>query len=379
MKPLNKIAESIHSNCQKCYLDTAAMSLMPEEVLQTVCTFHENRHKYGPNFAEYWKETNLLRQDISSLIGSCPEEIMFLQNTSMGINLAAQAIPLNPGDNVVITNLEFPSNVYPWMNLKKRGVEVRMLDITDGVLSESKLSKICDEKTKVLSISWVQSANGMVADLEMCSDFCKKNHMYFVLDAIQGLGVLPLEVQKVHLDFVVSGFFKWMLGPDGIAFVYINKDTLPTLEVPFAGWAGMKNIFEYSTYSFDLAEEARRYETGNMNFSGIYGARQGVRLVLEYRQKISERVQELTAYLREQVRSREYLTLLSPCDGKAAGITLLGCENVERAFAELKSKNICVNHRGGLRVSVHFYNTKEDVDRLLEVLDDFSAKSPNLN
>ena len=110
MKSLDKIAESIRSNCEKCYLDTGAMSLMPEEVWQAVQAFHEKRRKYGPAFAEYWKEADLLRQDIASLIGSSPEEIMFLQNTSMGINLAAQALKLEPGDNVVITNLEFPSN-----------------------------------------------------------------------------------------------------------------------------------------------------------------------------------------------------------------------------------------------------------------------------
>ncbi|MSC82376.1 aminotransferase class V-fold PLP-dependent enzyme [Eubacterium sp. am_0171] len=370
MKSLDKIAESIHSNCEKCYLDTGAMSLMPEEVWQAVQAFHDKRRKYGPAFAEYWKEADLLRQDIASLIGSSPEEIMFLQNTSMGINLAAQALKLEPGDNVVITNLEFPSNVYPWMNMEARGVEVRMLDITDGVLDEPKLFKICDEKTKALSISWVQSANGMVADLEMCSEFCRNNHMYFVLDAIQGMGVLPLDVRKVHLDLVISGFFKWLLGPDGIAFVYVNKEALPELGVPFTGWAGMKNIFDYSTFKFDLAGEARQYETGNMNFSGIYGARQGVKVVLEHQREITERVQELTGYLREQIRSRKHLTLLSPGKGGAAGITLLGCENAEKVFEELKAKNICVNYRRGLRVSVHFYNTKEDVDRLMEVLDD---------
>lgn len=369
MKRLDEIVKGIRENCEKCYLDTAAMSIMPEEVYQAVQNFHENRRKYGPVFAKYWEEVELLRQDLSALIGSNPEEIMFIQNTSMGINLAANALKLEPGDNVVITNMEFPSNVYPWMNLEAGGVEVRLLDITDGVLNKSKLQGICDEKTKALSISWVQSANGMVTDLELCSEFCRNNHMYFILDAIQGLGVLPLDVRKVQLDFVISGLFKWLLGPDGIAFVYVNKETLPKLDVPFTGWAGMKNIFDYSSYKFDLAGEARQFETGNMNFSGIYGARKGVRIILDYQQEITKRVQDLTRYLRDQIQRREHLTLLSPTDGDAAGITLVGCKNPKRAFEGLKEKNISVNLRDGLRVSVHFYNTKEDVDRLLAVLD----------
>lgn len=369
MESIEKIANKIHSSCMKCYLDTAAMSLMPEEVQEALKTFHQHRNKYGPDFMKFWEEVDFLRRDVSSLIQSTPEEIMFLQNTSLGINLVAHAINLVPGDNVVITNLEFPSNVYPWMNLRTEGIEVRMLDIKDGVLDEKKLSEICDERTKILSISWVQSTNGMVTDINTCSKFCKQNNIYFALDAIQGLGVLPLNVKKLHIDFIISGFFKWMLGPDGLAFVYINKKILSQLNIPFTGWAGMKNRFDYTNYCFDLPCEARRFETGNMNFSAIYGARQGLRIILKFQSEITRKVQDLTTYLREQVNHRNYLLMLSPVDGESAGITLIGCENSKKTYDSLKSNNIIVNYKNGLRVSVHFYNSKKDIDNLLGALD----------
>lgn len=155
MGTLEEIIRDIRSTAQKCYLDTGAMSLMPKTVFETVEDFHESRRRNGPSFAEYWKEVDTLRSRTAQLIGSAPEEIMFLQNTSMGINLAAKAVDLKVGDNVVVTNIEFPSNIYPWMNLESQGVEVRMIDISDGRLDEEKLAKICDEKTKVLSLSLI--------------------------------------------------------------------------------------------------------------------------------------------------------------------------------------------------------------------------------
>lgn len=366
MESLAKIIREIRETTQKCYLDTGAMSLMPESVFRAVCTFHESRRMNGPAFSNYWEEVAALRREVAELIGSIPEEVMFIQNTSMGINLAANALDLKAGDNVVTTNIEFPSNVYPWMNLESQGVEVRMINVKDGILDEEKLLKICDEKTKALSISWVQSSNGMVTDLKLCSGFCHKHHISFVVDAIQGLGVLPINVNELHIDFLVSGFFKWLLGPDGIAFVYINRTIMEKLKNPFVGWAGMKNIFDYSTYKFDLALEARKYETGNMNFSGIYGARQGVKIILNHQWEITEKVKELTHYLREEIQKMDGVELLSPLMGETAGITLIGCDDPKRSYDILQSKGIVVNHRNGIRVSLHFYNTVEDVEYLLE-------------
>lgn len=246
-----------------------------------------------------------------------------------------------------------------------KGVEVRMIDISDGRLDEEKLAKICDEKTKVLSISWVQALNGMVTDLQMCSEFCQTHDIVFVVDAIQGLGVLPIDVKKVHIDFLVSGFFKWLLGPDGIAFVYINQEILGNLNNPFIGWAGMKNKFDYTTYKFDLLLEARRYETGNMNFSGIFGARQGVEIILEHQEEIGEKVQNLTQYLRDAVQKLDGAEVLSPAEGEMAGITLIGCRDSKQKYELLQKKGITVNYRNGIRVSLHFYNTTEDIDCFL--------------
>lgn len=365
MGTLEEIIRDIRSTAQKCYLDTGAMSLMPKTVFEAIEDFHESRRRNGPSFAEYWKEVDTLRSRTAQLIGSAPEEIMFLQNTSMGINLAAKAVDLKVGDNVVVTNIEFPSNIYPWMNLESQGVEVRMIDISDGRLDEEKLAKICDEKTKVLSISWVQALNGMVTNLQMCSEFCQTHDIVFVVDAIQGLGVLPIDVKKVHIDFLVSGFFKWLLGPDGIAFVYINQEILGNLNNPFIGWAGMKNKFDYTTYKFDLLLEARRYETGNMNFSGIFGARQGVEIILEHQEEIGEKVQNLTQYLRDAVQKLDGAEVLSPAEGEMAGITLIECRDSKQKYELLQKKGITVNYRNGIRVSLHFYNTTEDIDCFL--------------
>ena len=130
----------------------------------------------------------------------------------------------------------------------------------------------------------------------------------------------------------------------------------------------MKNKFDYTTYKFDLPLEARRFETGNMNFSGIAGARQGLEIILEHQEEIYKRVKKLTQYLRDNVQKLDNVKVLSPTEGETAGITLIGCKDVKKKYEMLQKKGITVNYRNGIRVSVHFYNTIEDIDNLLDTL-----------
>ena len=371
MKKLEETAGKIREKCSLCYLDTGAMSLLPEEVSESILDFHKRRQIYGPAFSEYWEEAEKLRGLIGDKIGCDASEIMFLWNTSMGINLAARALSIGAGDNVVISNIEFPSNVYPWMNLEREGVEVRMLDLSQGTLTEESLDALCDERTKVISLSWVQATTGMVADLKAISRYARQRQIYFLVDAIQGLGALPLDLREVEADFLVSGFYKWLLGPDGLSFVYINKKILPNLKIPFTGWAGMENKFDYSAYHFQLSPSARRYESGNLNFSGIYGAAKALELTRGQEGKICAKIQELTAYLRRELKERKEVEIITPDSPLRSGITLFTCPKADALYEMLKKRGIVVNYRTGIRVSTHFYNTVSDIQKLLEAIDDF--------
>lgn len=349
---------------EKLYLDHAAMSPLHTDVVNRIYNFHLERQKKGPDFSKWWSIVDETRTLIADWIHATPEEIAFLWNTSAGINLAAQGFILAEGDEVIIPDKEFPSNVYPWLALEKEiGVKVRTIPFKRNRLTADDIIDSVTSKTKVISVSWVSATNGNVIDIQRLGKFCKENNIFFVVDAIQGFGSCELDLSKIHVDVLVSGFYKWAMGPDGLSFVYINKHTINKMRMPWVGWASMESPFEYEKVEFHLSTDARRYETGNMNFSAIAGVHQTLSLLLPLEQYITERIKILTQRLRKGLKEIPDVVLLSPEDS-ISGITLFHGRDLE-GFTK---NNVMVNYRGGIRVSPHFYNTEEEIDRFLNYI-----------
>ena len=365
---LTELAGEFRISAGVSYLDHAALSPLPRSVKCAVEAFHDRRMRRGADFAAWWEQVERVRAMTAGKINAAADEIAFTANASMGINLAAAAMPLEAGDNVVITDEEFPSNVYPWMNLRSRGVELRYVHCGDGEEIDRFKEQI-DGRTRAVSVSWVTSGTGRRIDIQAVGELCRANGIYFIVDAMQGLGVLPLDVQALQADFVVSGFFKWMFGPDGIAFIYIRRGILDELQLPYVGWAGMKNRFSYDSYDFMPSGSARRFETGNLNFSAICGVETAVSLVQGLEPAVQERVLANTAYLREGLSGIRPVTLLSPRESaRTAGITLFTTACDDAVMRELRAQQVVVNYRSGIRVSPHFYTSTEQIDRLLAVV-----------
>lgn len=354
----------------KIYLDNAAMSPLPKRVKNAIERFHNSRMTLGPNFSQWWDKVEDTRQKVAKKIKASADEIAFSSNTSMGINLAAQAISFNKGDNIIITDLEFPSNVYPWMNLKSKGVEVRFAKNKNGKIEIEDIKNLVDKKTKAISVSWIMATNGFKLDIEKLGEFCKEMNIIFVVDAIQGLGVFPLDAKKIQADFIVSGFYKWMLGPDGISFVYINEAILDKLQIPYIGWAGMEERFNYTDYKFKPINRAYRYETGNMNFSAIYGVAEGLDFMSGLEEKITQQVIELNDYLRTGLQKISGINISSDFNKKnQSAITLVSTSDDLKLFNYLKKHSVIVNYRDGIRISPNFYNTKDEIDQLLNFIE----------
>ena len=350
------------------YLDHAALSPLPCSVKRAIDAFHNRRMRRGADFTAWWERAERVRALVAGRINAAAGEIAFTANTSMGINLAAAAIPFEPGDNVVISDEEFPSNVYPWMNLDKNGVELRCVHCGDGEEIERFRERI-DARTRAVSVSWVTSGTGRRLDIAALGALCKRNRSYFIVDAMQGIGVLPLDVRAVQADFVVSGFFKWLLGPDGIAFIYIRQGILDELQLPYAGWAGVEDRFNYTTYRFAPINGAGRFETGNLNFSALYGVEAAMSLVSGLEPAIQDRVLANTAYLRQGLSEIPRVTLLSPRrSAQAAGITLFTTTGDDEVARELRAQRVVVSYRNGIRVSPHFYTSTEQLDTLLTIV-----------
>ncbi len=348
---------------EKLYLDHAAMGPLHNDVVNRIHQFHVQRQTKGPDFTAWWNTVEETRGLIADWIQAASNEITFLWNTSAGINLVAQGIDFAPGDEVIIPEKEFPANIYPWLALEERGVHVKIVPFDGNELTADDIIEAVTDKTKVISVSWVSATNGNMLDLEKLGKFCKNNDIFFVVDAIQGFTTSELDVATCHIDVLVSGFYKWAMGPDGVSFVYVNKHAMDKLSMPWVGWASMENPFDYEKIEYCLSKDARRYETGNMNFSAISGVHEALRLLQPLRAEIYKRVPMLTMQLRDGLMAIPDVTLLSPLESKS-GITLFSGRTIE----DISKHNITVNFRSGIRVSPHFYTTKAEIDRFLNSL-----------
>lgn len=367
MKQIRELIERMEIESDIINFDNAALSYMPKPVLDALHGYNLRRNVMGPEYSSYWDTTEEVRTLCARKIGAEPEEIFFIQNTSMGLNFIAKALKLSAGDNVIISDMEFPSNVYPWLNLERDGVEIRFAGSVGGRIEERVIDDLIDEHTKAVSISWVVAANGSVTDIKKIGEICKKHQISYIIDGIQGLGQIPVNVKEVGCDFFVSGFFKWMMGPDGIGFVYIRRDILDQLEYPWLGWAGMKDKFNYGEFRIDVSEGARRYETGNMNFSALCGLKTCLEFTDGWEEEIRARICELIKYLRSRLQEVDGVEILSDLT-TISGITLFRTKDTERTANELREKGFRFSVRGGIRISLHFYNQAEEIDLLIQVI-----------
>ena len=347
------------------YLDHAAMSPLHDNIANKIAEFHSFRQQQGADFKNWWIEIEETRKTLGKWLQADPKQIAFLWNTSAGINLAAKGLPLNEGDEIIIPDMEFPSNVYPWIHVanEKKAV-VKNVYYKAHYLTAGDIINAVSERTKVISVSWVNATNGNKLDVEKLGAFCRKNDIYFVIDAIQGLGTDDLNLMNVYADFVVSGFYKWLMGPDGLSFVYISERALREMQSPWMGWAGMKDKFNYEDIVYDPAQSASRFETGNMNFSAIIGAHKGLKQLYTSREEIYERVTLLTNKLRDGLQSIPNVKVVSP-HNTISGITLFTGKE-KKMYDDL---HISVNYRSGIRVSPHFYNTEAEIDQFLNATD----------
>lgn len=355
----------------KTYFDHAAMSPLPRRVEQTLCSFHRTRAESGGMFSDWWDRAEQVRRQTAELIGAGADEIAFVANVSMGINVVAQGLEWEPGDNVVITDLEFPSNVYPWLNLERRGVEVRYWKNRGGRFSLSDLEALLDRRTRIVSVSHVIAGNGYKNDIDAISELCRKKEVLFFVDAIQSIGVHELHVGETPCDFLVGGYYKWLFGPEGLAFLYVNKERLPELKTAFAGWAGMDDKFNYTEFKFQPHESARKFELGNLNYSAIHGAGEALNMIRELgTDRIRRRVMSLAAHLRSRISNIENVRLISDFpEPNRSQIVLVGCPQAKRVHKALHDRGIVTNYRAGLRISPHFYNTEQEVEFLAEQLE----------
>lgn len=357
------------------YLNHAAVSPWPKRTSDAVKAFSEENTHYGAqNYLKWLGIEKKLKKQLKTLINApSTADIALLKNTSEALSVVASGINWNHGDNIVSSNEEFPSNRLPWLAQAKHGVEFKEVDLFEAETLETSLIEACDEKTRLLTISSVQYGTGKRIDLEKLGQFCSENNILFCVDAIQSLGALPFDVQKIEADFVMADAHKWLLGPEGIAAFYCKREVRDSLELHQFGWHMLKNAGNYAEKDWQIADSAQRFECGSPNMLGIHALSASLSLIEEVGiDVISNNIINNTSYIIDNIKNSDGLSFISPIEKpQYAGIVTFDIKdkNMTDIYTKLmKKKVICANRAGGIRFSPHFYTSREKIDKGLDVL-----------
>lgn len=321
----------------------------------------------------YDAEIERVRGCAARLMGAAADEIAFVKNTTEGLGIVAAGIDWKRGDRVVTCDLEYPSNVYPWWNLHKRGVETVMLRGYDGRLPiESVQAALESTRIRLLALSSVEFGSGARNDLEALGQLCRERGVLFCVDAIQSLGCLDLNVERCGIDFLSADGHKWLLSMEGCGVFYCSARVLDQLEPRVVGWRSVTDNLDFDSYHLELQPSAGRFEEGTPNTGGIFALGAAIDLLLELGVvNIEARVLSLTGELVDGLVERGARIESPRGPGEASGIVAFNLPNEapDRTVARLRAAGVfVVARRGRVRASPHFYNDSSDLGRLLEAL-----------
>jgi selenocysteine lyase/cysteine desulfurase len=332
------------------------------------------------HYSRWLARIDEVRRLAGRLLHADPLDVAFIKNTSEGVGIVAEGLDWRPGDNVVTAEDEYPANIYPWLNLADRGVELRRVPSRDGRLSLDDLLAAMDGRTRLVTLSWVEYASGFRNDLDAIGEACRQRGVLFFVDAIQALGAFPIDVSRSPIDFLAADGHKWLLGPEGAGIFWIRRDLVERLHPVGVGWHSVVGAWDFTAVDFRLKPNAGRWESGSLNIAGITAVGASLELLLEIGiEAISNRILELTARLHADVERTGWTVYGPRLDTERSGIVSLVAPTgraagfIPAVVRQLRQQGVVVNHRAGrVRVSPHAYNTHEEVDRLLQLLGEFA-------
>ncbi len=315
------------------------------------------------------------RELCAAFIGASPKEIALAMNTGYGVNLAARALPLSPGDVILTPDLEFPANIYPWMGAATaRGFEYRRLPLPDGVLDEDALLHALDDPAvKCVSVSWVGFMTGYRVDLERVGRACKERSIYFVVDAIQGLGAYRLDVRAAHIDILACGGQKWLLSPWGTGFVYVREELARALEPPIVSWMAPKGTDDFRRmlqYDITWRDDARKFELVTLPFQDFAGMNASLELLSGIgAAAVSAHVTSLADEIVNWAQANHVALATPIAPTRRAGIVSVKPRDASAVSERLKAAGVVHSLReGAIRLAPHVYNTADEIRSALSVI-----------
>ncbi len=362
----------------KIYFNHAATAPMSVPLIKRLTgLLTEKSENNIDNYPEFVNVVEDTKSKVASLINTQADRIAFLDNTSNGINVLAQGISWQKGDRIIINNVEFPANVYPFLNLRDKGVVIDFVQAKNGIVTADDIINMIKPETKLIAVSFVQFLSGYRIDLEKLGQVCKGKNIILSVDGIQGLGAIMLDVRKQNIDFLAAGTQKWMLGLQGLSFIYVSRELQEKLKPKYVGWLAVKDAWNFLDYRLELKDSADAMQGGTLNTPGIYALNSSLKIFEEFEHKnVEKRILENTGYFINALDNIGIKPILAEQENKNfAGIVSFSHSKAKNIFEDLKKDNIdCSVREGMLRLSPHFYNTTEDIEKVVAKINEIIKK-----
>lgn len=378
MIDLKKYRELFPVTQNSVYMNHAAVAPMHIRSLKEMRKYQEERSGKNVAYSADILETKALFKKLAGrLINGSEDQIAIVQNTSTGLNMLSHGLDWQPGDRILLNNFEFPANVYPFLKLQKYGVEIDYVRHKGGRIEYDDIVKMIRPQTRLLSISFVEFLNGYRNDLEAIGQICAENDILFCVDGIQGIGAFQFDVEAFGIDFLSCGGHKWLMWPMGTGFSYIAPRIFERVYPVLASWLSVENAWDFFDYDLKFLPNAERFEGGALNVQGIIGAIASMQMFEEIGiNEIENQILDTTDYLIQLLQEKGH-ELFTVIDGMhRSGIVTFYHDKSEELFNYLETEKVFVSLRSEMiRVSPHFYNTKEDINELIELMQTFEKSA----
>jgi len=350
---------------RKTYLNSCSLGALSNRSMQGLAQFMEMWNEWGAHaWYEIWMgEIAKARQKFAAIIGAQLHEVAIAPSVSVALSSIASALDYSKRNNVVMADMDFPTLAYQWLVKKRIGVECRFVESPDRIYTPPELfEREVDDKIALVATSRVFYTSGYIQDIRAVADIAHKHGAYILVDDYQGTGQIPINVNAMDVDFLVTGTLKWLMGGPGLAFVYIREGLISQLQPTIAGWFGHSEQFQFKTREFDFRPDATRVEMGTPAVAAIYAANGGLDIVQEISvEQICERTRYLTNDLIAQAREHGWKVRAPLEPEQRSSIVMLEIEQPEEVVKALVARNIITDSRPGLlRASPYFYNTIEE-------------------
>lgn len=365
-----------HLRSGRLYLNHAATSPLSTRVVDAMRAHLTDRSEGAlETYATDMPVIKSLRVDVASMIhAEGPERITFQLNTSEALNVVAAGLPWSPGDRIVVSNIEFPANVYPFLNLRQAGVEVDILPSGNGQVTTGMIEEALTPRTRLVAVSAVQYLSGHRTDLTSMGALCRSRNMILVVDGIQAVGAMEIDVRAMQIDALAAGAQKWQMSPQGTGFLYLTGELQSRIRQKHLGWLSVADPWQFTNYDQPLAASARRYEGGTLNVIGLVGMQAAIRTLLDVGlPAIESHLLSITGLLMDRLSGISGLDLITPAGARdRAGIVTAAVGtgiDPQRILARLTERGVLIALREGcLRFSPHFYNTPDDMERTAAIV-----------